>query len=92
MAVHGRSGIYFKGRIKRMIITSGYNVYPAQLENVFDAHGKVHMSCIIGVPDDLKMQKVKAFVMLKEGVPANEENREELMAYARKNIAKYAMP
>ena len=84
--------IYFKGRIKRMIITSGYNVYPAQLENVFDAHGKVHMSCIIGVPDDLKMQKVKAFVMLKEGVPANEETREELMAYAGKNIAKYAMP
>ena len=84
--------IYFKGRIKRMIITSGYNVYPAQLENVFDAHEKVHMSCIIGVPDDLKMQKIKAFVMLKEGVPANEETREELMAYARKNIAKYAMP
>ena len=84
--------IYFRGRIKRMIITSGYNVYPAQLENIFDAHDKVHMSCVIGVPDDYKMQKVKAFVMLKEGVPANEETREELMAYARKNIAKFALP
>ncbi|MDO4176483.1 MAG: AMP-binding protein [Bacillota bacterium] len=84
--------IYFRGRIKRMIITSGYNVYPAQLENIFDAHEKVHMSCVIGVPDDYKMQKVKAFVMLKEGVPATAETKEELMAYARKNIAKYAMP
>ena len=84
--------LYFKGRIKRMIITSGYNVYPAQLENIFDAHEKVHMSCVIGVPDDYKMQKVKAFVMLKEGVPANDNTKEELMAYARKNIAKYAMP
>ncbi len=84
--------LYFKGRIKRMIITSGYNVYPAQLENIFDAHDKVHMSCVIGVPDDYKMQKVKAFIMLKEGVPENSKTREELMAYARKNIAKYAMP
>lgn len=84
--------VYFKGRIKRMIITSGYNVYPAQLENVFDAHPKVHMSCIIGVPDSYKMQKVKAFVMLSEGVPASEETRSELMKYAEKNIAKYALP
>ena len=45
-----------------------------------------------GVPDSLKMHKVKAFVMLKEGVPASEATKEELMDYARKYIAKYAMP
>ena len=84
--------IYFRGRIKRMIVSSGYNVYPGQLENIIDAHEKVHMSCVIGVPDPYRMQKVKAFVMLKAGVPANDETREELMAYCRKNIAKYAMP
>ncbi len=84
--------IYFKGRIKRMIISSGYNIYPAQLENIFDAHEKVHMSCVIGVPDDYRMHKVKAFVMLKEGVPATGATKEELMDYARKHIAKYAMP
>ena len=38
------------------------------------------------------MQKVKAFVMLKLGVPANEETRDVLMAYLKKNVAKYAMP
>ena len=84
--------IYFRGRSKRMIISSGYNVYPGQLENILDAHEKVQMSCIIGVPDPYKMQKVKAFVTLKPGVVADESVREELMAYCRKHIAKYAMP
>ena len=84
--------IYFRGRAKRMIISSGYNVYPGQLENILDAHEKVQMSCIIGIPDPYKMQKVKAFVMLRPGVPADEATKEELMAYCRKHIAKYAMP
>ncbi len=84
--------IYFKQRIKRMIVTSGYNVYPSQLENVFDAHELVQMSCVIGVPDPLKMQKVKAFIMLKPGVPADQNTKDTLMAYAKKNIAKYALP
>lgn len=84
--------VYFKQRIKRMIVTSGYNVYPSQLENVFDAHELVQMSCVIGVPDALKIQKVKAFIMLKPGVVASQETKDELMAYARKHIAKYALP
>ena len=57
--------IYFRGRAKRMIISSGYNVYPGQIENVLDAHDAVQMSCVIGVPDAYKMQKVKAFVKLR---------------------------
>ncbi len=84
--------IYFRGRAKRMIITSGYNVYPGQLENILDAHEFVHMSCVIGVPDPYKMQKVKAFVMLKPGVPESPETKEDILAYCRRNIAKYAMP
>lgn len=84
--------IYFKGRAKRMIISSGYNVYPAQIENILDAHGKVQMSCVIGVPDAYKMEKVKAFVTLRPGVEPTDEVKQELMDYCRKNIAKYAMP
>ncbi len=84
--------IYFRGRAKRMIISSGYNIYPGQLENIIDANDKVQMSCIIGVPDPYKMQKVKAFVMLKEGIAPTQEVKDELMAYCRKHIAKYAMP
>ena len=84
--------IYFKGRAKRMIISSGYNIYPGQLENILDAHEKVQMSCVIGVPDAYKMQKVKAFVKLAADVPATDETRQELMDYCRKQIARYAMP
>lgn len=85
--------IYFKQRIKRMIITSGYNVYPSQIENVLDAHELVHMSCVIGVPDPLKMQRVVAFVVLKPDVKVSEEEaRKILLAYCEKHVAKYAIP
>ena len=84
--------VYFRGRAKRMIISSGYNIYPSQLENILDANEDVQMSCVIGVPDPYKMQKVKAFVKLAAGVPATEETRQKLLEYCRKHIAKYAMP
>ena len=84
--------VYFKGRAKRMIVTSGYNVYPAQIENVLDAHEKVQMSCVIGIPDSYKMQKVKAFVQLVPGVEPGELVKQELMEHCRKYVAKYAMP
>lgn len=84
--------IYFRQRIKRMIVTSGYNVYPSQLENILDAHELVQMSCVIGVPDPLKIQKVKAFIVLKPGYQPTDENREIIREYCRKNIARYAMP
>lgn len=84
--------IFFKQRIKRMIITSGYNVYPSQLENIIDGHEAVKMSCVIGVKDPYKMQKVKAFVVLKEGYSDSEALRADIMEYCKKHIAKYAMP
>ncbi|MDD4689380.1 MAG: AMP-binding protein, partial [Eubacteriales bacterium] len=59
--------VYFKQRIKRVIITNGYNVYPSQIEGVLDAHKAVQMSCVIGVKDEYKMQRVKAFVSLRDG-------------------------
>ncbi len=84
--------VYYRQRMKRMIISSGYNIYPSQLENILDAHPAVHMSCVIGVPDTYKMQKVKAFVVLKPGTAATDEMKEQLFEHCRKNIAKYAMP
>lgn len=84
--------IYFRQRIKRMIVTSGYNVYPSQIENVLDAHKAVRMSCVIGVPDPYKMQKVKAFVVLNEGWTDSPELREDILAHCRRYVAKYAMP
>ncbi len=84
--------IYFKQRLKRMIISSGYNIYPSQIENVIDAHPDVLMSTVIGVKDDYKMQRVKAFIVLKPGVTENDELRASILAHCKKNIAKYAIP
>ena len=84
--------VYFRQRIKRMIVTSGYNVYPSQLENIIDGHEKVLYSCVVGVRDPYKMQKVKAFAVLRPGVEPSEDVKREILKYCEKHIAKYAMP
>ena len=84
--------VYFSQRIKRMIITSGYNVYPGQLENIIDGHEKVLLSCVIGVKDPYKIQKVKAFVVLRPNYEPSDAIKQELFDYCRGQIAKYAMP
>lgn len=93
-AMDSEGFVYFKGRAKRMIVTSGYNVYPNQLENIIEAHPYVQLSCVIGVPDSYKMQKIKAFVVLAPNVDSSdiERIREELMKYCRLNIARYSLP
>ena len=87
-----RASFTSRGRAKRMIVSSGYNVYPGQIENILDANEMVQMSCVIGIPDAYRMQKVKAFVKLAAGIPANDATRQALMSYCSKHIAKYAMP
>ena len=84
--------IYFRQRMKRMIITSGYNVYPSQMENIIDGHEKVLLSCVIGVKDEYRGQKVKAFVVPMPGVEPAEALKQELLEYCRDHVAKYAMP
>ena len=84
--------VYFRQRMKRMIISSGYNVYPSQLENIIDAHDKVLLSCVIGVKDDYRGQMVKAFVVPMPGIEPSEALRQELLDYCREHVAKYAMP
>jgi len=84
--------IYFRQRIKRMIVSSGYSIYPTQLENAIESHEKVLISCVIGVPDDYKMQRIKAFITLRDNQEATEEIKTSIHEHCKKNIAKYAMP
>ena len=84
--------LYFRQRIKRMIVTSGYNVYPSQLENIIDGHEKVLLSCVIGVKDAYRGQKVKAYVVPMPGIEHTEALKQELLDYCSDKIAKYAMP
>lgn len=84
--------VYFVQRLKRMIVTSGYNVYPSQIENVIDSHQAVLFSTVIGVKDDYRMQKVKAFIVLKPGFTPTDEIKESIKAHCEKSIARYALP
>lgn len=84
--------IYYKQRMKRLIIVSGINVYPSQVENAIDAHPDVLLSCAIGVPDPYKMHVVKAFVVLRQGVEPSDKIKEEILEHCKKNISRYGVP
>ena len=84
--------VYFRQRLKRMIITSGYNVYPSQLENIIDGHEKVLLSCVIGIKDAYRGQRIKAFVVPMPGIEPTEDLKEELLNYCAGKMAKYALP
>lgn len=78
--------IYFKQRIKRMIVSSGYNVYPAQIEKVLDRHPDIDYSCAIGIKDAYKMHKVRAYIVLKDGVPDTPEEKIKILEYCKKYL------
>ena len=84
--------LYFKQRIKKMIITSGYNVYPQYVENVIDQMPEVLLSCVIGIDHELKGQVAKAFIVLKDGVEETPELRRAIRDHCEKNLARYSWP
>lgn len=84
--------VYFKQRIKRLIVTNGYNVYPGQLENLIDKCPEVAYCCVIGVKDPKRMHRVKAYVVLKDGYTGDDACRERIMAELRHHVAAYALP
>lgn len=84
--------IYFKQRIKRIIISSGYCIYPQYIENIIDSNPKVLMSCVIGIDHLYKIQVVKAFIVLRNGYDASEETLKEIKEYCEKNLTRYSWP
>ena len=84
--------IYFKQRLKRMIISSGYNVYPSHIEKVLNEHESVLMSTVIGVDHPYKMQVAKAYVVLKEGYEVTTELENEIKEHCKKHLAKWSVP
>ena len=83
---------YFKLRLKRMIKSSGMNVYPVQVEAILDKHHDVQSACVIGVPDETQVQRVKAFVVLKEGSKATPEMEKALVDYCREHLIQWSCP
>ena len=81
--------IYIVDRLKDLIITCGFNVYPAEIERVLAAHPSVALSAVGRLPDPVKGEIAKAYVILKEGAKADAE---ALMAHCRAYLAAYKLP
>ena len=84
--------VFFKGRIKRMIITSGYCVYPSNIENVIDGCKYVSSSCVIGLPHPYKINAPKAFIVLKDEGIDKEIALANIKEEVEKNLARYSWP
>jgi long-chain acyl-CoA synthetase len=80
---------HISDRKKDMIIAGGYNIYPADVEAVLFEHPKVKEAAVIGLPDERLGETVKAFVVLKDGETATEE---EIIAFCRERMAAYRVP
>ncbi len=84
--------IYFKSRLERIIISSGYNIYPQHLENVLINHPDICEVAVIGIPHPFKIKVPKAFIVLNEGVELNDEIKNSIYKHCIENLAKFAMP
>ena len=84
--------VFFRQRLKRMIITNGYNVYPSSVERAINACADVDSCCVIGVKDPRRVQRVRAYVVLKGGVKEDEDTKERIMNEIRLSVSAYALP
>lgn len=83
---------FFRQRLKRMIVSSGYNVYPQQIETIIETHEAVLKCTVIGVPHPYKVEVPKAYIVLKDGYKASLGIKAEIKDLCKKNLAKFSVP
>ena len=83
---------YIVDRKKDMIIAGGYNIYPREVEEVLFECPAIKEAAVIGVPDTYRGETVKAFVVLKDGVAANNKTTQEIINFCRERMASYKVP
>jgi long-chain acyl-CoA synthetase len=81
--------ILITDRKKDLIIVGGFNVYPRDVEDILFQHPKVELAAVIGAPDEKSGEAVKAFIQLKSGETATEE---EILQFSKENMAGYKRP
>lgn len=83
--------IYFKGRTKEMIKSSGFSVFPEDVEAIMSEHEAVAQIAVIGVPDEIRGENVKAFIVLKES-HKDQITSDEMIVWAKERMAAYKYP
>ena len=81
--------LFLRDRLKDMIISSGYNIYPKEVENALCEHEAVQSAAVVGVPDEIRGETVHAFVVLK---PARQVGAQDLIAHCATIIGKHKLP
>ena len=84
--------VYYTSRLKRMIISNGYNIYPIELEEIIKKCKYVEDCTVVAVPHKIKSQTPKAVIVLKKDVEDTLAARSEIRKYCMDNIARYAIP
>ncbi len=84
--------IFYVQRIKRIIISSGYNIYPEYIERVLKNHPLIKDACVVGIPHPYKKEIAKAFIILEDGIEESYTVKKEIMDYATANLAHYMLP
>lgn len=84
--------VYFKSRLKRMIVTSGYNIYPTIMEKIIMEHPAVENVVVVGIPHPYKKQVPIACIKLKDNFKESKELTMDIKEFCEKSIAKYSMP
>ncbi len=84
--------VHYKLRIKRMMITSGFNVYPTQIESVIEELDFVEKCVVVSVPHQYKKEVAKAYIILKGGKEKSEKTKAEIRDYCKKKLMHYSVP
>lgn len=84
--------IFYQSRLKRMIVSSGYNVYPQQIETVIEEHEAVLKCTVIGIPHPYKVQVAKAIIVLKNGFSDSWSVKKSIKEHCEKNLSKFSLP
>ena len=84
--------LFFLQRLKRMIISSGYNVYPSHIEEILQKNELIEEAGVIGIPHPYKIQVPKAYIVLKKNITDEVEAINKIKKYCEKNLSKYMIP
>lgn len=84
--------VYYKQRLKRMIVSSGYNIYPSYIENIIKQNEYVATCVVVGIPHPYKKQVAKAFIVLKKDIKLTNNIKKEIKKYCEDNLVRYSWP
>ena len=83
---------WFQGRADDVITSGGYRIGPSEIEDALARHPAVVMAAAIGVPDSVRTELIKAFVVLKKSFPASSQLADEIRDFVRDHLARHEVP